>query len=408
METEALDPRQQRGLVIAQSKRIKNITGGKWLVPSQSSNGGYVVDVEASTCSCPDHETRAVRCKHLWAILFVRKQVVLPNGQIKTVNVTYAQNWPTYNAYQVDEKDRVRVLLRALCEGIRNPVKRGRGRPRKPLADVIYAATMKTFIGFSGRRASTDIRDCLGIDEAPAYNTVFEYLARPELTPLLQVLVQESAAPIAEIDRDRAIGIDATGFATQVYQRWFDHKYGKEMKEATWVKLHIAIGTRSKIITAATVTDGTLHDSPQLPGLLDATAERFKFSDVVADKGYVGIKNLEAIAKVGAEAYIPFKSNNQGLTGPELWRKAFHLFAFHREEFLKHYHQRSNVEGVFSAMKRKFGPAVRATSHDGMVNEALLKCLCHNLSVLVRSIHELGIDPMFWRQSAAPSVEIIG
>lgn len=413
MEASPIDPRQQRGLVIAQSKRIKNISGAKWLVPSQSSNGGYVVDVEASTCSCPDHETRAVRCKHLWAISYVRRQVTNQDGsQVTetTMRVTYAQNWPKYNRYQVEEKDRVRLLLRALCEGIKNPTKRGRGRPRKPLADVIFAAGMKTFVGFSGRRASTDIRDCLGmdlIDEAPAYNTVFEYLERPELTPLLELLVRESASPIAEIDHDRAIGIDATGFSTQVYRRWFDHKYGKEMKEATWVKLHIAIGTRSKIITAAKVTDGTLHDSPQLPGLVEATAERFKFSDVVADKGYVGIKNLEAIAKVGAEAYIPFKTNNQG-EGPELWKKAFHLFAFHREEFLKHYHQRSNVEGVFSAMKRKFGPALRSKTHDAQVNEALLKCLCHNLSVLVRSIHELGIDPMFWREKSPPQVEIIG
>jgi hypothetical protein len=30
------------------------------------------------------------------------------------------------------------------------------------------------------------------------------------------------------------------------------------------------------------------------------------------------------------------------------------------------------------------------------VNEVLLKCLCHNLSVLVHAIHELGIDPTFW------------
>ena len=30
------------------------------------------------------------------------------------------------------------------------------------------------------------------------------------------------------------------------------------------------------------------------------------------------------------------------------------------------------------------------------LNEVLLKCPCHNLSVLVHSIHELGIDQKFW------------
>jgi hypothetical protein len=31
----------------------------------------------------------------------------------------------------------------------------------------------------------------------------------------------------------------------------------------------------------------------------------------------------------------------------------------------------------------------------------LLKCLCHNLSMLVHSIHELGIDLKFWLPQGA-------
>ena len=257
----------------------------------------------------------------------------------------------------------------------------------------------------------TDIRECetKGLRSTTLLITtlpVFEYLVRPELTPLLTTLVHESAVPIAEIDHERAFGFDATGFGTKTYHRWFDHKYGKEKKEAVWVKLHIGIGVRSKIITAAKVTAGTLNDNPELPGLLDSTAERFDVREVLADKGYVGIKNLEAIDAVNAVPYIPFKSNNQG-EGPELWRKAFHAFAFHRDEFLAHYHQRSNVEGVFSSMKRKFGAAVRAKNFDAQVNEALLKVLCHNLSVLVRSIHELGIDPKFWTSSSSSNGNVV-
>jgi hypothetical protein len=405
--------RQERGLMLAQAKRIKQIVTGTFYVPSQNSNGGYVVDVEKGTCSCPDHELRGLvlKCKHRWAIEYVRHQVTTPDGSqvvTGTMRVTYKQNWPLYNRYQCEEKDRVRVLLHALCSGIRNPVRSGRGRPRMPLADVIYAATMKTFVGYSGRRSTTDVNDCLGmgfLDKAPAYNTVFDYLERPELTPLLMTLIQESATPIAEIDHERAFGLDSTGFSTQVYRRWFDHKYGKEVKEATWVKLHISIGVRSKIITAAVVTDGTCGDSPQLPGLLETTAQNFNVKEVLADKGYIANENLEAIAKLSATPYIPFKSNAQGAEGTEIWKKAFHAFAFHREEFLRKYHLRSNVEGTFSSIKRKFGPAVRARDLDAQCNEALLKVLCHNLSVLVRSIHELGLDPVFWKGSPAQQLE---
>jgi hypothetical protein len=243
--------------------------------------------------------------------------------------------------------------------------------------------------------------------KAPKYNTIFDYLERPEMTPLLRALVQESAAPIADVDTERAYGFDASGFSTKVYHRWYETKYGTVMKEVKGVKLHIGIGVRSKIITSAVVTEATMNDSPFLPQLVEETAQRFKVEEVLADKGYLGVKNLEAIAKVGATAYIPFKSNSQG-EGPELWRKMWHCYSFHREDFLRHYHQRSNVEGVFSAVKAKFGPAVRAIDLDAQVNETLLKVLCHNLSVLVRASHQLGLDAQFWKGPAvAPIPEFI-
>jgi hypothetical protein len=47
-------------------------------------------------------------------------------------------------------------------------------------------------------------------------------------------------------------------------------------------------------------------------------------------------------------------------------------------------------------LKRKFGPAVRSKTPVAQTNEILCKVLCHNLSVLVHSIYELGIQPTFW------------
>ncbi len=43
----------------------------------------------------------------------------------------------------------------------------------------------------------------------------------------------------------------------------------------------------------------------------------------------------------------------------------YHLFMFNREEFMRHYHQRSIVESVFSMIKGKFGDAVRSKSDVG-------------------------------------------
>jgi hypothetical protein len=74
---------------------------------------------------------------------------------------------------------------------------------------------------------------------------------------------------------------------------------------------------------------------------------------------------------------------------------------FRREEFLQHYHKRSNVESTFSMMKRKFGDSLRSKTDVAMVNETLCKILCHNLVVLIHEMHELGIDPVFWPYNGA-------
>ncbi len=66
-----------------------------------------------------------------------------------------------------------------------------------------------------------------------------------------------------------------------------------------------------------------------------------------------------------------------------------------RKEFMRHYHQRSNVESVFSMIKGKFGDAVRSKSDVGQVNEVLAKVLCHNMCVLIRATHDLGVEPTF-------------
>src|ERR1700730_16509403 len=44
--------------------------GDAWLVPSQSGKGRYTVcpDREDPHCTCPDHETRGVKCKHIFAV----------------------------------------------------------------------------------------------------------------------------------------------------------------------------------------------------------------------------------------------------------------------------------------------------------------------------------------------------
>jgi hypothetical protein len=175
-----MEAREQRGLEIAATVKLRR-KGDVWTVPSQSKNGRmYQVDVHGDepTCSCPDHETRRVKCKHIHAVEYSIRRETRPDGTVtvtKTVRVTYGQNWPAYNAAQTNEKERVTELLRGLCDGISQPPQ-GRGRPRLPLSDVVFSAVMKVFTTVSGRRATGDLRECASkghVAHAPHYNSIF-------------------------------------------------------------------------------------------------------------------------------------------------------------------------------------------------------------------------------------------
>jgi hypothetical protein len=192
---------------------------------------------------------------------------------------------------------------------------------------------------------------------------------------------------------------------TSTYARWFNAKYGREMSYNRWLKAHIMVGTRTNVVTSVEVTDSAVNDCPLLPALLDTSSKRFQMKRVSADKAYLSNANVDAIVAHGAVPFIPFKSNSRqgrikGRANTDLWYKMYHYFMYRKEEFLGHYHRRSNVETTFHMIKSKFGSRIRSKTEVAMVNEVLCKILCHNLCVLVQSIYELGIEATFWQASA--------
>ncbi len=159
-------------------------------------------------------------------------------------------------------------------------------------------------------------------------------------------------------------------------------------------------GVKTNIVTSVEISDGYAHDYHFFKGLVARTGESgFNMKEVSADKAYLGGENLLVTLRHGAIPYIPFKSNSQVQSTygakSELWTRMFHFYNLHREEFLEHYHKRSNVETTFSMIKAKFGQRLRSKSLTAQINEALCKVLCHNLCVLIQSVHELGIDATF-------------
>ena len=113
------------------------------------------------------------------------------------------------------------------------------------------------------------------------------------------------------------------------------------------MKVHLICGVTTNVVTAIEIRDRDASDTKILPDLVKATARHFTMAEVSADKGYSRVNNVETVASYGATPYIAFKSIHSGMAGG-LWAKMFHFYNFRRDEFLTHYHKRSNVESTFS------------------------------------------------------------
>jgi hypothetical protein len=50
---------------------------------------------------------------------------------------------------------------------------------------------------------------------------------------------------------------------------------------------------------------------------------------------------------------------------------------------------------VVSMVKGEFGDSLRSEGAVGQIGEVLAKMLCHNICLLIRAAHELGVEPIF-------------
>src|SRR5207244_656369 len=242
--------REQRGLVIAAKAKLERASDGRWFVPSQSGRVTehghcYVVkpDPAHPHCTCPDFTARHLRCKHIYAVEIVVQREYTDDGETQTytetvtVKKTYKQEWPAYNAAQVNEKSEFQKLLYELCKGIGEPSQKI-GRPRLPFEDMIFATAFKVYSTVSGRRFMSDLRDAHDkgyISKLPCYNSIFNYFEDENLTPYLKMLIEESSLLLQTVESSFAV--DSSGFSTSRFVQWVQAKHHnpKLLEQRNWI-----------------------------------------------------------------------------------------------------------------------------------------------------------------------------
>ena len=125
-----------------------------------------------------------------------------------------------------------------------------------------------------------------------------------------------------------------------------------------------------------------VHKITQLEKLLEPL---YELGNVYADSGYLSANNCWAIIEKGGMPYIrPKKTTTGKRNNGRAFTEMIERYNENREKWMKKYHQRSNIEAVFSALKRKLGGFVTSIKRRIQHTEVALKIIVYNLMILVR------------------------
>jgi IS5 family transposase len=193
-----------------------------------------------------------------------------------------------------------------------------------------------------------------------------------------------------------SLAVDATGFAVRSSKLvWLSS--GVRFKERrAFVKAHLAVETTWLSVQAYVLTSSRVHETTQLERLLE---DVHGLGDVYADSGYLSVGNAWLVASKGGTPYMEPKvtttgSGRRSARGvyPGPYRSMVDAYRRDPPGWMKRYHQRSKIEGVNGAIKRRLGRTLWSASDLFRRLELALKFVVWNLIRLVYKRTAEGLE----------------
>ena len=185
------------------------------------------------------------------------------------------------------------------------------------------------------------------------------------------------------------VSIDSTGIKVTNRGQWMSEKWNKQSKRG-YLKIHVAVNTKTKEILALKVTDEKIHDGKMLRKLvnpvLDSSSSRephkIKINSLLADGAYDSNPNFRYLEDKKIKPGIKVRKNsvvsprNYRLRNKEAIRQTKDLLKWKKK---RKYGYRWMAETAFSSIKRMFGEHASATRFQNMVEEMVIKVSLYNL-----------------------------
>lgn len=179
--------------------------------------------------------------------------------------------------------------------------------------------------------------------------------------------------------------LDSSGIRIIGRSIWYCLRIKKEIHKRECDKVHLAVSSQFMFILNWKITRYKKNDCPFFKILLAP----FKLLGIIsADKGYLSRANFQLVADKGGEAYIPFKKGKKQGSTPKAkscpaWKVAFYFWKTLNGIYMGIYHQRSRIEAVFSALKRRYGDKLYCRKARMRRKEMALRFIAYNLKLLI-------------------------
>jgi hypothetical protein len=204
--------------------------------------------------------------------------------------------------------------------------------------------------------------------KAPDYTTIWWRVSK------MKVELDSSI----ERDRDVTIAVDSSGIKVSNRGEWIRHKW--KVKRG-FIKVHIAVDTKTRQILAIEVTREDVSDGRMLEPLVEGSASKVNVKRVMGDGAYDSRKNFTLLADREIEPVIKVRKNSSFKARGCMPRKAAAVEQLGNPEWKreKGYGYRWMAESAFSSIKRIFGEHTSSIKWGNIINELLLKASIYNL-----------------------------
>lgn len=174
-------------------------------------------------------------------------------------------------------------------------------------------------------------------------------------------------------------GTDSTGFELDHASHHYCKRINRTKPVKGFVNLNVITDIYNKNILVTKIRKKRRHDCSDFPPMYNKLKDQY-FDFLVGDKGYDSEKNHKLIFESGKTSLISLKYEHLALHDTH---------GRYRKQVKRHfehgiYTQRNLVECIFSSLKRKFCPKLRARKYKTQKIELLFKILTYNIERTVR------------------------